>query len=51
MITQLGAWHSYPNSLSSPPNINTNSKRIMYENRNEMPTVCLLWGKDGFTVY
>ena len=51
MITQLGTWHSHPNSSSSPSSIDTHSKKKMYEDRNEMPTVCLIWGKDGFTVY
>jgi len=51
MITQLGTWHSHPNSSSTPSSIDVNSKKKMYEDRNEMPTVCLVWGRDGFTVY
>jgi len=41
MITQLGTWHSHPNSSSSPSSIDLGSKRKMYEDRNNMPTVCL----------
>ncbi|MBA5248737.1 MAG: hypothetical protein FE834_04270 [Gammaproteobacteria bacterium] len=51
MITQLGTWHSHPNSLSNPSNIDINSKKKMYEDRNEMPTVCLINGTDGCCVY
>lgn len=51
MITQLGTWHSHPNSSSSPSSIDLTSKRKMYEDRNEMPTVCLILGNNGFRVY
>ncbi len=51
MITQLGTWHSHPNSSSSPSSIDIHSKKKMYEDRNEMPTVCLICGKDSFQVY
>jgi len=51
MITQLGTWHSHPNSSSSPSSIDINSKSKMYEDRNEMPTICLICGKDGYSVY
>jgi len=51
MITQLGTWHSHPNSSSSPSCIDIDSKKKMYEDRNEMPTVCLIWGRGEFTVY
>ena len=51
MITQLGTWHSHPNSSSSPSSIDLGSKRKMYEDRNNMPTVSLVSGKDGYHVY
>jgi integrative and conjugative element protein (TIGR02256 family) len=51
MITQLGTWHSHPNSSSNPSSTDINSKIKMYEDRNEMPTVCLVSGKDGYSVY
>jgi len=51
MITQLGTWHSHPNSSSSPSIIDITSKKKMYEDRNDMPTVCLIWSQSGFTVY
>ena len=51
MITQLGTWHSHPNSSSNPSSIDINSKKKMYEDRNEMPTVCLIWSKNNFNVY
>jgi len=51
MITQLGTWHSHPNSSSNPSNIDLVSKKKMYEDRNEMPTVCLIWAKDNYNVY
>jgi len=51
MITQLGTWHSHPNSSSSPSNLDLNSKKKMYEDRNNMPTVCLIWSKNDFNVY
>jgi len=51
MITQLGTWHSHPNSSSNPSIIDLESKKKMYEDRNEMPTVCLINGKDGYRVY
>jgi len=51
MITQLGTWHSHPNSSSNPSSIDLESKRKMYEDRNNMPTVCLIWGKIGYSVY
>lgn len=51
MITQLGTWHSHPNSSSNPSSIDLGSKRKMYEDRNNMPTVCLVSGKDGYRVY
>jgi len=51
MITQLGTWHSHPNSSSNPSSIDLGSKKKMYEDRNDMPTACLVWGKDSFSVY
>lgn len=51
MITQLGTWHSHPNSSPSPSYIDLNSKKEMYKDRNEMPTVCLIWSNSGFTIY
>lgn len=51
MITQLGTWHSHPNSSPSPSYIDLNSKKEMYKDRNEMPTVCLIWSHSGFTIY
>jgi integrative and conjugative element protein (TIGR02256 family) len=51
MITQLGTWHSHPNSSSNPSSIDLGSKRKMYEDRNNMPTVCLVSGKDAYNVY
>jgi len=51
MITQLGTWHSHPNSSSNPSSIDLGSKRKMYKDRNEMPTVCLISGKYGYCVY
>ena len=51
MITQLGTWHSHPNSSSNPSSIDLNSKKEMYKDRNEMPTVCLIWGNDNLSVY
>jgi integrative and conjugative element protein (TIGR02256 family) len=51
MITQLGTWHSHPNSSSSPSTIDINSKKKMYKDRNNMPTVCLIWSKDDYNVY
>ena len=51
MITQLGTWHSHPNSSSNPSSIDLGSKRKMYEDRNNMPTVCLISGTDGYRVY
>ena len=51
MITQLGTWHSHPNSSSTPSSIDLSSKKQMYKDRNNMPTVCLIWSQDGFTLY
>lgn len=51
MITQLGTWHSHPNSSSCPSSIDLSSKKQMYKDRNNMPTVCLIWSHSGFTVY
>lgn len=51
MITQLGTWHSHPNSSSSPSFIDLSSKKQMYKDRNNMPTVCLIWSHSGPTVY
>lgn len=51
MITQLGTWHSHPNSSSNPSPTDLRSKRKMYEDRNDMPTVCLISGIDNFQVY
>ena len=51
MITQLGTWHSHPNSSSSPSSIDLRSKKQMYKDRNNMPTVCLIWSHSGLTVY
>lgn len=51
MITQLGTWHSHPNSSSNPSSIDIDSKKKMYQDRNDMPTVCLIWGKNDYNVY
>jgi len=51
MITQLGTWHSHPNTSSNPSSTDLNSKKEMYKDRNEMPTVCLIWSQSGFSVY
>lgn len=51
MITQLGTWHSHPNSSSNPSSIDLSSKQQMYIDRKEMPTVCLIWSQSGFAVY
>jgi integrative and conjugative element protein (TIGR02256 family) len=51
MITQLGTWHSHPNSSSNPSSIDLDSKKRMYKDRNWMPTVCLIWSKNSVSVY
>ena len=51
MITQLGTWHSHPNSSSAPSSIDLRSKKQMFKDRNNMPTVCLIWSQSGFTFY
>jgi integrative and conjugative element protein (TIGR02256 family) len=51
MITQLGTWHSHPNSSPTPSIIDLESKKEMYYDRNEMPTVCLIWSHRGYTLY
>ena len=51
MITQLGTWHSHPNNSSTPSSIDSSSKKKMYKDRKDMPTVCLIWSHSGFTVY
>ena len=51
MITQLGTWHSHPNSSSTPSSIDLRSKKQMFKDRNNMPTVCLIWSQSGFTFY
>ncbi|MFK5938589.1 MAG: Mov34/MPN/PAD-1 family protein [Sulfurimonas sp.] len=51
MITQLGTWHSHPNSSSNPSSIDLDSKKKMYKDRNWMPTVCLIWSKNSVSVY
>lgn len=51
MITQLGTWHSHPNSSPTPSSIDLNCKKEMYKNRNDMPTVCLIFANNDLSVY
>lgn len=51
MLTQLGTWHSHPNGSASPSPVDIDGKQQMYRDRNNMPTVCLIWSRHDIVAY
>jgi len=46
LLTYLGTWHSHPHG-GVASNLDKSTKKKIKELRNYMPTVCLLWTKNG----
>jgi integrative and conjugative element protein (TIGR02256 family) len=46
LLTYLGTWHSHPNG-GVASNLDKSTKERIKELRNYMPTVCLIWTRNG----
>jgi len=46
LLTYLGTWHSHPNG-GVASNLDKATKKRIKELRNYMPTVCLIWTRNG----